>query len=54
MSGTAPAGIRVGCALAALLALPACGKRGDPVAPLPRTPQGVAALALAQRGGEVR
>jgi hypothetical protein len=53
LSGTAPAGLRVACALAALLALPACGKRGDPLAPLPRTPQAVTALALAQRGAEV-
>lgn len=37
-----------------LLSLPAaCGKRGDPLAPLPVTPQGVASLKLAQRGTEL-
>ena len=40
---------------AALAALPgallaACGKRGDPQPPLPRTPQAVAELRVAQRG----
>ena len=53
MTCTAPAGLRLGGALLALIALPGCGKRGDPVAPLPRTPQGVTGLALAQRGGEL-
>jgi hypothetical protein len=32
------------------LAAGACGKRGDPLPPLPRTPQPVANLKLAQRG----
>lgn len=31
----------------------ACGKRGDPLPPLRRTPQAVAELAIAQRGGEL-
>ncbi|HJS59346.1 MAG TPA: hypothetical protein VKA01_14685 [Vicinamibacteria bacterium] len=30
-----------------------CGKRGDPLPPLRRTPQPVAELAIAQRGGEL-
>ena len=53
MTCAAPPWLRVACALAALVALPRCGKRGDPVAPLPRTPQAVTGLGLAQRGGEV-
>ena len=36
--------------LAAALAAPGCGKRGDPLPPLSRTPQGVTELRLAQRG----
>lgn len=40
-------------ALAAVLAiaatLPACGKRGDPLPPLPRTPQAVGGFTVAQR-----
>ena len=32
------------------LALAACGKRGDPLPPLPVTPQAVTSLKLAQRG----
>jgi hypothetical protein len=31
--------------------LPSCGKRGDPLPPLPRTPQAVAAFTVAQRAG---
>ena len=31
----------------------ACGKRGDPLPPLPRTPQPVTSLKLAQRGNEL-
>src|SRR6185436_14133068 len=34
----------------AALALSACGKRGDPLPPLPVTPQAVGGLKLAQRG----
>ena len=45
--------LRAACALAFLASLPACGKRGDPLAPLPRTPQPVAGLTLAQRGGNL-
>src|SRR5207342_3440965 len=41
--------LRAACALVAL-SLSACGKRGDPLAPLPRTPQPVSGLAVAQRG----
>ncbi len=37
-------------ALLALAALSGCGKRGDPLPPLKRTPQPVSALRLAQRG----
>jgi len=36
--------------LAAALAAATCGKRGDPLPPLPTTPQGVTELRLAQRG----
>jgi len=35
------------------LALAACGKRGDPLPPLRRTPQAVTEIALAQRGEEL-
>ncbi len=35
------------------LALTACGKRGDPLPPLRRTPQAVTEIALAQRGAEL-
>lgn len=38
---------------AVLAALSACGKRGDPLPPLPLTPQPVSGLQAAQRGGEV-
>lgn len=37
-------------ALLVLSAVPGCGKRGDPLPPLRRTPQPVSALRLAQRG----
>src|ERR1051325_7425793 len=40
-------------ALAFLLALLGCGKRGDPLPPLPHTPQAVAGFTLGQRGGEI-
>jgi hypothetical protein len=40
-------------AVAALLVLPACGKRGDPLPPLPRYPQAVTGLVVSQRGTEV-
>ena len=36
-----------------LAALPGCGKRGDPLPPLDRTPQPVRELAVAQRGGDL-
>jgi hypothetical protein len=39
--------------LAAALVVPACGKRGDPLPPLPRYPQPVTGLVLSQRGAEV-
>lgn len=39
--------------VAATLAAPACGKRGDPLPPLPRSPQAATGLVLAQRGNEV-
>jgi hypothetical protein len=42
--------LRAACALGLLALLPACGKRGDPLAPLPRTPQPVTGLSVAQRG----
>lgn len=35
------------------LALPACGKKGDPQPPLRRLPQGLSALSVAQRGARV-
>ncbi|MET0555749.1 MAG: hypothetical protein ABW221_22105 [Vicinamibacteria bacterium] len=38
---------------AVVLVLPACGKRGDPLPPLPRYPQAVTGLVLSQRGAEV-
>jgi len=44
---------RAACALAVFAFLPACGKRGDPQAPLPRTPRGVTGLSLAQRGRQL-
>jgi hypothetical protein len=37
----------------ALAVLPGCGKRGDPLPPLPTTPQPVRELRLAQRGGDL-
>lgn len=37
-------------ALAALVALPGCGHRGDPLPPLRHTPPGLAEFRLAQRG----
>jgi hypothetical protein len=37
----------------ALLPLFACGKRGDPQPPFPRTPQAVTGFTLAQRGGQL-
>jgi len=40
-------------AAASLSALPACGKRGDPLPPLRKTPPPVAGLRAAQRGDEV-
>lgn len=40
-------------ALIALAAALACGKRGDPLPPLARTPQPVKELAVAQRGPEL-
>jgi hypothetical protein len=45
-------GLRVSAvlALAAGVAI-ACGKRGDPLPPLPRTPQAVGGFAVAQRAG---
>jgi hypothetical protein len=45
--------LRAACALAVLAALAGCGKRGDPLAPLPRTPQAVTGLSVAQRGRQV-
>jgi hypothetical protein len=39
--------------LAATLAAAACGKRGDPLPPLPRSPQAATGLVLSQRGAEV-
>ena len=38
------------CLLPFALTLVACGKRGDPLPPLPVTPQAVTNLKLAQRG----
>ena len=40
-------------AILLLAVLPACGKRGDPLPPLGRTPQPVRELSVAQRGGEL-
>ena len=40
-------------ALVLVAALVSCGKRGDPLPPLARTPQPVKELALAQRGPEI-
>jgi hypothetical protein len=37
--------------MAAVLLLTACGKRGDPLPPLPRTPQPVAGFTVSQRAG---
>jgi hypothetical protein len=45
LSAAGPAAVLAGLAL-----LAACGKRGDPLPPFPKTPQPVAGLALAQRG----
>ena len=53
MRPAAPPPLRAACALALLAALPACGKRGDPQAPLPRTPQPVTGLSVAQRGPQL-
>ena len=53
MSSAAPPWLRVACAFVAAAALARCGKRGDPVAPLPRTPQAVTGLTVSQRGREV-
>lgn len=39
--------------LAALCVATACGKRGDPLPPLARSPQPVTGLALSQRGNEL-
>jgi hypothetical protein len=50
LNPAAPSPLRAACALAVLALLPACGKRGDPLAPLPRTPQPVTGLSVAQRG----
>lgn len=50
MSRDASRLLRAACALALFAPLPSCGKRGDPLAPLPRTPQAVAGLSVAQRG----
>ena len=36
-----------------LLSLPACGKKGDPVAPLRKTPPPVSGLKLTQRGDQI-
>jgi hypothetical protein len=47
MKGARPA------AALALAAAVACGKRGDPLPPLARTPQPVRELAVGQRGGEL-
>lgn len=44
---------RAALALALGLAAQACGKRGDPQAPYPRTPQAVTDLRVTQRGGEL-
>jgi hypothetical protein len=49
----APKALRAACALSLLAWLPACGKRGDPQAPLPRTPQPVTGLSVAQRGSRI-
>jgi hypothetical protein len=40
-------------AVLVLLALPACGKKGDPLAPLRKTPPPVSGLRLAQRGDQI-
>jgi fibronectin type III domain protein len=40
-------------AAALLLLLPACGKRGDPLPPLRRTPPALAVFRVAQRGNEL-
>jgi hypothetical protein len=42
--------LRAVCAVAVLAVVVGCGKRGDPQAPLPRTPRGVTGLSVAQRG----
>jgi hypothetical protein len=49
----APKALRAACAFALLASLPACGKRGDPQAPLPRTPKPVTGLSVAQRGQRI-
>jgi hypothetical protein len=53
LSSAAPPWLRAACVLVAAAALSRCGKRGDPVAPLPRTPQAVTGLTVSQRGQEV-
>jgi hypothetical protein len=44
---------RTPAAAALLLLLPACGKRGDPLPPLRRTPPALAVFRLAQRGDQL-
>lgn len=39
--------------LAALACAAACGKRGDPLPPLPRTPQAITGFTVAQRGDQL-
>ncbi len=43
-----------GAAAALVLALAACGKRGDPLPPLPTNPQPVTSLRLAQRADQLQ
>jgi hypothetical protein len=48
-----PALARLAMPAALVMALPACGKRGDPLPPLRRIPQPVMNLRLAQRGDKL-
>jgi hypothetical protein len=45
--------VAVAAAVAVLGLAAACGKKGDPLPPLPRTPQAIAGFTVAQRAGQL-